>query len=177
VRYFEQQLTNRRESWPTARYLAIGQATADELGQRGVTAVCPVHNNTSEDLLALPEMSVLAEKSLLMITGVGGRGVLEPALERLGIRVFRLSIYRRQCNPHFCWPVRPLDRILVTSVESWQCLLEKGLEQQTALLKNCSVIAGGERVAAAVRPFLPVVVATSPYDAHMLAAIRETLHD
>lgn len=177
VNYFKQQLKQRNESWPSAIYLAIGQATADVLAEYGHTAFCPEHNNTSEDLLALPIIQRLQHKRLLMVTGRGGRGVLEPSLKALGIKVQRLSIYQRQCNADFCWPSEPLDYILTTSVESWQCLLDKGLEQQAALLKNCKVIAGGERVAVAAKPYLPVVVATSPYDAHMLAAIQESLDD
>lgn len=170
VEQFAQELAQRRLPWPDATCLAIGRATADALAQQGRAAVCPASGFTSEDLLELPLIDTLAGRSLLLVTGLGGRGLLEPSLADRGVRVTRLDVYRRVCHPDFAWPAQKVDGLLVTSLESWHCLLDKAGEA----LRDCVVIAGSARIAQSVAPVArKTYTAASPNDDDMLAALQE----
>ena len=170
VEQFAQELARREQAWPAATCLAIGRATADALATHGRTATCPATGFTSEDLLALPLIASFAGKSLLLVSGVGGRGLLAPSLVERGVKVTRLDVYRRVCSPDFAWPAQKVDGLLVTSLESWHCLLDKA----GAALRDCVVIAGSARIAASVAPAArKTFTAASPSDDDMLAVLME----
>lgn len=170
VERFACELRARQLPWPRARYLAIGRASAAALAQQGQQALCPAAGFTSEDLLALPLIDALAGHTLLLVTGVGGRGLLLPALTQRGIRVTRLDVYRRVCQPDFVWPPEKVDGLLVTSLESWHCLLQRAADE----LRDCVVIAGSARIAASVTQHARIIyTAASPSDADMLAVLQE----
>lgn len=180
VSCFAEALAQRKLPWPRARYLAIGHASATALGDHQQTALCPPAGFTSEDLLALPQLDELAGKSLLLVTGVGGRGLLAPALSERGLVVARLDVYRRSCDPSFVWPREKVDGLLVTSLESWHCLrnhcLHKHCLQNRAAddLRDCVVIAGSARIAAQVTALVrTTLTAASPSDDDMLAVLQE----
>ena len=75
-----------------SRAFAVGHRTRQALTQSGIDATA-AEAESSEGLLAdLPD---LADKRVLLVTGVGGRNVLSPSLERQGADVKRLEVYRR----------------------------------------------------------------------------------
>lgn len=77
---------------------AVGRRTRQVLLDSGIEATA-AEAESSEGLLAdLPE---LADQRVLLVSGVGGRNVLDPGLERRGADVERLEVYRRV-------PVSPL---------------------------------------------------------------------
>lgn len=75
--------------------LSIGPASAAPLQQAGIQVVYPGHH-TSEGLLALPQLSQIQGKSIILCKGHGGRGVLVPQLTQLGAKVQELNLYRRE---------------------------------------------------------------------------------
>lgn len=166
VIHFARTLTTLGLTWPVAAYLAIGKGTAAELTTQGMSAVCPREGYTTEALLALPEVDGLAGRHLLMVTGVGGRGLLMPSLQKRGVTVTRLNVYRRDCDTRSVWPSRPVDGVFVTSLESWHCIQSKAENRLT----DCVWVAGNERIAEGMRDrTLNVRVAASPDDDDMLA--------
>lgn len=172
VRHFQKQLTTRLINWPLANYLAIGRGTADALAAKGIAAIFPEGDSTSESLLAMDVVARLAHKRLLLVTGVGGRGVLQPALEQRQVSVQRLTVYRRCCNLDTTWPDDNIDGLLVTSLDSWHCLLKRGLLREP-VLTGCLVVAGGARIATETAKYLPTKTALSPRNEHLLSVIRK----
>ena len=80
------------------RAFAVGRRTRQVLLESGIEATA-AEAESSEGLLAdLPD---LADQRVLLVSGVGGRNVLGPGLERRGTDVERLEVYRRV-------PVSPL---------------------------------------------------------------------
>ncbi len=117
------------------RWFAVGAATATALAQQGIQAQVPAEE-TSEGLLALPDLAPAAVtgRSLLLLTGAGGRGLLAPALATRGAAVVRLDLYQRQALPaaQLVQQLRALgapDVALISSAEvgaafaaAWQAL-------------------------------------------------------
>lgn len=75
--------------------LATGAGTQKSLVNRGVRQAQAPERMDSEGLLALPALEAVEGVEIGLITGEGGRGVLQPALESRGARVLRADIYAR----------------------------------------------------------------------------------
>ena len=91
------------DCWPElpwhSRFLAIGQATARALAQAGLPVVSEVPISSamnSETLLALPELSDLHDKHVLIFRGLGGRDHLADSLRTRGAQVDYCELYRRE---------------------------------------------------------------------------------
>lgn len=84
--------------WPTGlHWYAIGDATARLLSARGIRALVPGEEMTSEGLLALPALQQLDKHRILIAKGEGGRGALLKAFTERGAQVDELACYRREC--------------------------------------------------------------------------------
>lgn len=75
--------------------LAVGAGTAAALAARGIDAVYPRQQMTSEGLLALPEMQHLQALTVGLITAPGGRGLLADALRQRARQLHVAEVYRR----------------------------------------------------------------------------------
>lgn len=169
VEFFVAGLLRRQLDWPECSYFAIGSATAEVLLRHGRRALAPGNDFTSEALLAMPQLRTLTGQHLLLVSGRGGRGLLQPRLQQRGVRVSRLDVYHRYCNPRLTWPHTPVDGVLVTSLESWHCLLKKAQHN----LQDSVVIAGSERIGRETAKTAVTRVAASPRDKDMLATLQE----
>ena len=159
--------------WPVGiQWVAVGDATAAFLQQAGLIPLCPNTGFNSEAVLALPALAQMHDKKVLILRGEQGRELLADTLRARGAEVELVNLYRRRCNTAFCWPEQEVDVVLVTSVESWQCLLEVCTVPATTL-----VVAGAERIAAVVREsgHSRVIASASPRDEDMLNVVRESL--
>ncbi|MCB1848695.1 MAG: uroporphyrinogen-III synthase, partial [Halieaceae bacterium] len=89
------------EVWPQLPlgpgWYAVGEATARALAGRGIRALTPGADMTSEGLLALPQLQAVGGQRVLIIKGEGGRGAMREELGRRGARVDELACYRRVC--------------------------------------------------------------------------------
>ncbi|MCY4342933.1 MAG: uroporphyrinogen-III synthase [Gammaproteobacteria bacterium] len=74
------------------RAFAVGRRTRQVLLESGVEAAA-AEVESSEGLLA--DLPGLAGQRVLLVSGVGGRNVLGAGLERRGVEVERLEVYRR----------------------------------------------------------------------------------
>ena len=112
------------------KFAAIGHQTAKELGLYGVHHVLTPHTRfDSETLLALAEMQDVANKTVVIFRGVGGRDVLADTLKARGANVIFAECYHR-VNPQTdtqlldnLWRQNRLDAIIVTSSEAMRNLL------------------------------------------------------
>lgn len=80
---------------PRLSWIAVGRATASALGERGIAAHAP-ELETSEGILALPQLADVAGRRVLICTGRGGRSLLADALTRRGAVVERCELYVRE---------------------------------------------------------------------------------
>lgn len=145
--------------WPVGvHWLAVGAATAQALQQFGVRAEAPA-DARSEGLLALPVLQQLKGKRILLVTGDGGRGLLERELAARGATVQRLAAYRRlavtaapPALTDFAAAISrhaaPAGAVLVTSAEALQNLLALAPWLRTA---HCRLIVASERIAEVAR--------------------------
>jgi uroporphyrinogen-III synthase len=114
-------------SWP-ARVAAIGPATAAALAGAGAAAAsAPLAGASSEALLALPELQAVRDLRILIVTGEGGRDVLEHELAARGAHVERAAVYRRVPLPYpaeaVAGALRKSDVVVVTSGEALEHLV------------------------------------------------------
>lgn len=76
--------------------IAMGPSTALALkGSNCSVHAIPAAPFDSEHLLSLPDFEQIQNKNFLIVTGEGGRGLLERELAERGGRVTRLTVYKR----------------------------------------------------------------------------------
>lgn len=96
VRYAE-QLCPLSQSIPAQTpVLAVGPSTATALEHCGIKAILPEKDFSSQGLLALAELQQVAEKSVLLVRGVGGLPTLPDTLQAKGATMHFAEVYRRQ---------------------------------------------------------------------------------
>lgn len=151
--------------WPVGvHWLAVGPATAELLSAAGMAAELPRTGFDSEAVLELDCLRDLPGKRVLICRGDGGRELVAETLQRRGAEVDVLALYRRICNGGFAWPAEPVDAVLVTSLQGWECIADK-------VPPACNVVVASERIGAAIGAARRVVVAASARDQDMLAAL------
>ncbi|RZA20651.1 MAG: uroporphyrinogen-III synthase [Lysobacteraceae bacterium] len=74
--------------------LAVGSGTRRALHRLGIDARAPSRMD-SEGLLAMPQLADVAGHRIGLITGLGGRNMLAPALRKRGAEVLRVDVYAR----------------------------------------------------------------------------------
>lgn len=84
-----------REHIGGAPCFAVGAATANALRAQGVTATRPAGGESTEGLLALPQLQRLEGSRIAIVRGEGGREKLAAELEARGARVACIDVYRR----------------------------------------------------------------------------------
>ena len=137
-------------AWP-ARLAAIGPATAAAMAAAGqADAATPLAGASSEALLALPELQGLQGVRVLLVTGEGGREVLERELAARGASVERAEVYRRVPLPYppdaVAAALRKSDVIVITSGESLEQLVRMTPEGARAALLKKPLVVPGARV-------------------------------
>lgn len=166
-------LAERWPQWPAGqRWVAVGAGTAQALAAWQLQAEFPPQEATSEGVLAL--LGDVQGARILLLTGIGGRGLLDSALAASGAQLVRLSCYRRETDPDArpalarfaqCPPPRAA---LVTSSEALQNL--PGDFPRDVLLVTASGRIAAEARAAGYRQVLD---AGNADDERMTAALLE----
>jgi len=137
--------------------LAIGRGTAATLRLAGVDAVTTPETETSEGLLALPELRHVAGARIGLITAPGGRGLIASTLAAHGADLRIAEVYARE-------PARLTRRhiealldatgsgaLLLSSAEALANVLAALPDAARARLLDCTVIASSERLADVAR--------------------------
>lgn len=131
--------------------IATGAGTQKTLVNRGVRQTRAPDRMDSEGLLAMPELTDVDGQEIGLVTGVGGRGVLQPTLEARGAVVTRADIYARVPREitasewrAVCEAVGP--RVLaLTSAEAFENVLR--WVPQEARFEDWLIVAASERLA------------------------------
>lgn len=160
------------QTWPRGlRAATVGGGTRRELEQRGVTnVVSPAHGADSESLLAMPELSDIDGKRVVVFRGEGGRELLGETLRARGARVEYAACYRRtppKARP--TWAEREVHAVTVSSSQSLANLRDAlGI----AFLRGRPLFVPHPRVADAARALsLDEVVLAGPSDDQMVDAL------
>lgn len=165
--------------WPAQQqWLAVGTATASALAAHGIHADAPA-DARSEGLLALPALNNIAGRRVLLITGEGGRGLLDSTLAARGALVTRLAAYRRVADDRAGAALDAFRRaagnsraraVLVTSGDALQNLL--GLAPWLRG-DGTHVVVASDRIGALARDagLTRVTVAASAVDDALLDAL------
>lgn len=152
----------------SAEVLAVGQGTARALHALGVPAVITPPGQDSEALLMLPQLNNVAGKRVVIVRGVGGRGLLADTLRARGADVHFMECYRRSC-PHVDaapllarWQAGGIDAVTLTSAEALNNLATLLGVAGAPLLANTPLFVPHEKIAEAARRFGIAQVNTTP---------------
>mgnify|MGYP006430312997 FL=1 len=128
--------------------LAVGPQTAKALAQKDVDNVLVPKVYHSEGLLAMPELEAVAGKTVLLMTGVGGRGLLDEVLVSRGAHFIRFNVYRRiQINePIGADVLSRADAIQITSCDCLDALLANTSEDLKPALYQKTLLVKSERI-------------------------------
>lgn len=165
----------------TPQWLAVGASTAASLREclpEGCMVIQPVLQQSSEGLLALPELQQVQGQRILIVRGVGGKALLGETLSERGASVTYLEVYQRdlpqQINPLTAQQVQQINFILLTSCHSMMNLHQLCGEHWPALCRIPCIVASQSMVDQGLQLGLRHLgVARSACDADMLQAVLE----
>ena len=142
--------------WPQlpvgVQFYAVGDSTRQVLASQGIDAQAPAKTQSSEGLLALPQLQQLQGHKVLIAKGEGGRELLAAELQRRGAQVDELNLYRRSpVDTHKdeianCLKTG-LDGVVIHSAELLQALLQQLPESLYSTLFSLPLLVPSERVA------------------------------
>ncbi len=161
------------------KFAAIGHQTAKALSLYGIHNVLIPHTRfDSETLLALSEMQNVADMTIAIFRGTGGRELMTDTLKSRGANVYFAESYCR-VNPQSDskllskqWQQGKLDAVVVTSSEAMRHLLQ--MAGESLWLRHVTLCVNHERIAELPRQLgLKVLVATAPGDDAMLECLSQ----
>lgn len=130
---------------------AIGRATAAALRDAGASQVIvPDDGQSSEHLLALPDLTDVSGKRFVLITGDDGRGLIASKLRERGATVDELVVYRRRPLDYDADRVEAeiamADAIIVTSSQGLERLWTLTPTAARPLLQSRTLVVPSARV-------------------------------
>jgi uroporphyrinogen-III synthase len=158
---------------------AVGRATARAMQASGLgPTLVPAAGFDSEALLALPALTDVAGRRVLIVRGEGGRALLGGTLAKRGAEVHYAEVYRRAPPTLDAASLLPewhasLHLLTATSDEVLDNLLSLVPDAEHAWLKSLPLAVMSERNAATARArgFAQVAAAPQAGDDGMLAAL------
>ena len=148
-------LTAHGLAWPQMPTLAVGATTAASWQESGVQPQVP-QDARSEGLLALPALSEVQGKRVLILRGDGGREFLAEQLRARGALVDYCECYRRHWltldGATLCtqWRTAGVDSVIISSGEILRRLLELVPATEGPWLHQLLFIVPSHRVATLV---------------------------
>ncbi len=164
----------------SSRVLATGSGTARALARRGIHAMAPSRMD-SEGVLGMPGLQRVDGQAIGLVTGRGGRGLIESTLRERGARVDRADVYAREAasvTPKARARLHALDAPAVLALSSADALdaAMASLDGTTrSRLLRCAVVAASERLATHARDcgFRQVTLAASARPGDLAATCAE----
>lgn len=160
VRYCFETLRQHAIHWPSSIAItAIGQGSADALRQYQLQAKAIPEKADSEHLLMLPNLLAVADKTILLLKGKGGRKLIADTLLQRGANVTAVSVYERGMPDHSkqfiasLWQDNLVDIILLTSEESMHNVFRMFGKPAHDWLKGKAFLVISERIAKTAASF------------------------
>lgn len=162
---------------------ALGPATSRALNQAGYRVAIQPDSFDSEGLLAHPRLERVAGHRILIITGTGGRDLLQLELTRRGATVVCADVYERApATPSAAaleavqerFAAGELQVITATSLEIGASLLKLAPPKLRGEFERVHWLVPGERVASGLRELgltAPLLQADSAEDQDLVAAL------
>lgn len=149
--------------------IAVGAGTAATLRRHGMAQVISPKRMDSEGVLGLTELHDAAGQRIGLVSGEGGRGLIERSLRERGAAVVRADVYRREVvefSPALlqrfdAWPT--VATLFVTSAEALGATLDQLDGERRAKLLAMPVVVASVRLrdACAHAGFESIAVAAS----------------
>lgn len=166
---------------PHTPYFTVGDGSSLSLKKHGAQHIYTPLTIGAEGLLAIPELQNFSGKHCWLITGKGGRGLLEVELPKLGISFSRVTTYQRiaRIEPESlaqCFRPSAPDCTIVSSAEALHNVVHAATPAIREQLGQCSWVVSSERVGSQVKqqwPHATVVNAQGADDAALSAACRQ----
>jgi uroporphyrinogen-III synthase len=162
---------------------ALGPATSRALNQAGYRVAIQPDSFDSEGLLNTPRLAHVAGHRILIITGTGGRDLLQQELTRRGATVVCAEVYERVpatpsaavlASVHGQFAAGELQVITATSLEIGASLLKLAPFELRNEFERAHWLVPGGRVAAGLRELglqAPLLKADSAEDQDLVAAL------
>lgn len=131
--------------------IAVGPATAAALAAQGDESVTqPADEHNSEGVLALPQLQQVRGQQIALISGVGGRDMIEQTLRARGASVERIAVYRRVDVSYAPLQLEtllaPVQAIVITNGEALQRLAAAMTGAARAALLEKQLVVPSRRV-------------------------------
>lgn len=138
---------------PFVKIAAMGDGTSKALTEAGLPVdALPANQWSSEGLLDLPAFQHLENKQVALVTGEGGRELLEAALKERGAHLIKVISYQRQLPSFDMQPYvdllqrREIDIAVCTSYEGIRNLKILFGQANWPLLQKLPMIVVSERI-------------------------------
>ncbi len=158
---------------------AVGSVTAAMLIDRGIVALYPKQQASSEGVLAMSAMASVEGQRILIVRGEGGRALLKDSLSDRGAQVAYLEAYRRVPDFSHVEDIRAVvcgEAPVVAMLHSGETAKAYAglLNSMPDQVWNIPCVVPGARVAKLAREegFNRVLVARSAMDSDMEQAVR-----
>lgn len=145
---------------------AVGRATAKALSDAGLDPTLLPERADSEGLLALPALTEVRGRRVVVVRGNGGRELLADTLRERGADVEQVEVYRRLL------PSRPTG--VANLVANWPRLVQIVTASSNAILDNLFTLLGDD--GAALLRDTPIVVMSQRMAEHALARGCSRVH-
>lgn len=162
------------------QYFAVGRASAQALNQAGIKAVSYPEQAGSDGLVLMPNFKQLAGQHGWLLTGEGGRALIEQQLNSLNAALERVNCYQRQASnqldklQHALQSPAPTVAI-ATSKQTLDNLEHMADAESRKKLAQCHWLVSSERIAAQLLSIWPEArysLATGPEPEALLAACQ-----
>lgn len=163
----------------TAAYFAVGKGSAAALQHVGIEQIYTAQPASSEGLLDIPELRQLAPSNGWLLTGVGGRGLLDNALPALGLNITRIETYHRQAcleTSALTAALKPTPHLVIaTSSETLDNLARISDAASSVVLGQCHWLVSSARIAQRLQNHWPqasYTITTGPDAAALVSACK-----
>ncbi len=163
-----------------ANIAAIGISTAEAIEKHGFNvSLCPESSFTTEAFLEEPLMEDVGSNNIVIVTGQGGRKLLQEELEERGASCYRIEVYRRELPLKAAQEVavkvekNAVDVLLVTSEELLENLLRL-LQKVNSKLKAVPLVVSSDRLKVKAKTLgftNSIIVAENAVNATLLTAL------
>lgn len=154
--------------WVATPAMAIGKSTQSALARHGIDARTPDPSSSEGIIAALADDP---PQSVMIVTGEGGRGILERWLVDRGIPAGKWCLYRRVAISGSLAPAEVIDAIVGSSTAALRVVADMWFASSRSA--NVAMLVPSERVAESARGlgFARVVVTDGAGDEAVVAAL------
>lgn len=168
-------------TWPSQRIIAVGNTTQAALKEVGITGISTPSRQDSDGVLALPELTNVVGKDIIIIRGDGGRELIAEELQKSGANVSYFESYKRHwlTLPETIidsWQNQAVSAIIITSNALLESVVQLTKNGDNFWQNTCLWLVASERIASNAKALgLRHVVCTNGASDHAILNALEQL--